>query len=154
MAQRLSAEDAKQLRVGIVREGEKQKMGYLLDATYIGIEDDGYVFVLGFADDAFAPQKYVLLQRGLEPDEQDISLGMDKAHVEIEDQSRSGYGGIASVRYRDGTLFIALTPEGKAFLAVDDEIAITLSCDEVMIARALEALPVVAKGDFPIEIEK
>jgi hypothetical protein len=137
VAQRLSAEDAKQLRVGIVREGEKQKMGYLLDATYIGIEDDGYVFVLGFADDAFAPQKYVLLQRGLEPD-----------------QSRSGYGGIASVRYRDGTLFIALTPEGKAFLAVDDEIAITLSCDEVMIARALEALPVVAKGDFPIEIEK
>lgn len=61
--------------------------------------EDG-VAELGFADDEFNTTQYLLLQRTLEPDQQDRASGFDRVHIELSDQSHSAYGDIDEVRLR------------------------------------------------------
>ena len=49
-------------------------------------------YLVGFADDKNEPKEYVIVERALEFDEQDIKLGMDSYYFEYSDQSNSGYG--------------------------------------------------------------
>src|SRR5262249_24202977 len=42
----------------------------------------------------FNAQRYLLLQRGKSPQAQDIALGLDGYHVEVDHQTKSRYGGI------------------------------------------------------------
>ena len=48
-------------------------------------------YLVGFADDKNEPKEYVIVERALEFDEQDIKLGMDSYYFEYSDQSNSGY---------------------------------------------------------------
>ena len=66
------------------------------EASCITVDHDEDRLVVGLADDASAPERYLLLQLALDPDEQDRELGLDDVHLEVDDQSRSVYGGIAS----------------------------------------------------------
>ena len=45
------------------------------DIVYEVTEDNSYL--VGFADDKNEPKEYVIVERALEFDEQDIKLGMD-----------------------------------------------------------------------------
>ncbi len=126
-------------------------MSYQFNAKHVGLEDDGFVLVLGFLDDEIKPEKQVLIQKTLEPDEQDKKLGMDKIHVQVETESRSGYGGIASIQYYDNELHIELTPNGEDFLRVDKKIVITLPRDKEIIAKVLNKLVIAANGEFLVE---
>lgn|GEM_PF-6588475 len=83
-----------------------------------------------------------MLQRGLEQDEQDLVLEMDKIHIEIEDQSRSGYGGVAALRSSEDVLRIELTSHGKKFLKIDGDVIIQFSCDHSIITKWVERLHV------------
>ena len=48
-------------------------------------------YLVGFADDEFETEKYILLQKAFTFDEQDIALGMDGEYVEIHGQENAGY---------------------------------------------------------------
>jgi len=63
---------------------------------------DGECHLVGFADHEFNTKTYLMLQRALEFDEQDISLGMDTYHVEWCGQENSGYGGISQLLLNRG----------------------------------------------------
>lgn len=55
------------------------------------------IVLVGFADDQHDPTDYLILERGLSPESQDISIDQDKTYVEIRDQKWSAYGAIKSV---------------------------------------------------------
>lgn len=56
--------------------------------------------------------EYVLLQRTLEPDSQDLELGMAGVYLEVSDQGASIYDGIASVNLTPARLVVALNEKG------------------------------------------
>ena len=60
-----------------------------LHASRITCRVEDGVAMLGFADDDINTTQYLLLQRTLEPDQQDRRLGMDKVHVELNSQIKS-----------------------------------------------------------------
>ena len=57
---------------------------------------DSECFFVGFADDPVETNNYLLLQRAFDDEVQDIALGHDTYHVELSDQSHSGYGGLST----------------------------------------------------------
>lgn len=126
-------------------------MDYQIAAKTISIDEDEYSLTVGFLDDGAEPQRYVLLQKALEPDEQDRKLGMDVTHIEIEDQIRSGYGGIASVVFKDGRLLINLNEKGKKFLNIEGQLLISIEEPELK-PDLKEALQKMSKDDFPAEL--
>jgi hypothetical protein len=70
---------------------------------YGGVDEDSDVLMVGFADDEFDTKEYILLQKTLVPGQKDKELGLDKVHIEYNDQSRSTYAGILNiVMYNDG----------------------------------------------------
>ncbi|NVD97302.1 Imm10 family immunity protein [Massilia sp. BJB1822] len=125
-------------------------MDYKIAAKTISIEEDEYSLTIGFLDDGKEPHKYVLLQKTLEPDEQDEELGMNVAHIEIEDQARSGYGGIASIAVDDGGLCIRLNEKGKKFLDVAGLLLIAFE-SPAQKAELQAALQRMAEDDFPLQ---
>ncbi|WP_174917426.1 Imm10 family immunity protein [Burkholderia lata] len=76
-------------------------------ATYT--VDDG-IHVVGFAD-RDPPISYVILQRGVEDDEQDQALGHDTYYMEVCENGVVGYGGVESVSWRGEMLNIELAPD-------------------------------------------
>jgi hypothetical protein len=60
----------------------------------VSLEEDSELWVVGFADAEFNTERYLLLQRGKSPQAQDVALGLDGYHVEVDDQTKSSYGGI------------------------------------------------------------
>ncbi len=78
---------------------------------YAGIEGEkpDRFMMVGFADDEFNANEYLMLQKTLEMDEQD-SRGMNKVYIEINDQRFSHYGGILKVSLGNDSLEITLSP--------------------------------------------
>jgi len=71
-------------------------------AACVSIKEDSDLWLVGFADAEFNTERHVLLQRGKSPQTQDIVLGLDGYHVEVDDQGKSCYGGIESFElFRD-----------------------------------------------------
>ncbi|WP_244814033.1 Imm10 family immunity protein [Caballeronia sp. Lep1P3] len=73
--------------------------------------EDG-IHMLSLVDDPSSPHDYVIFQRGTDFDDQDRALGQDTYYVEIAENGVAGYGGVASISYRDRALEIRL--EGNA----------------------------------------
>src|SRR3974390_3002403 len=83
------------------------------------------VAMLGFADDEFKTNQYVLLQKGLAPPSpQDRQGGVGRPHIEVNSQSPSGYGGVARAQLLENRLVITLHPQAAAEMTVDDSIDI------------------------------
>ena len=59
-----------------------------------GKHPDDKCHLVGFADKSQSTRYYLMLQRALGHDEQDVQLGMDTYHAEWCDQRNSWYGGI------------------------------------------------------------
>lgn len=90
-------------------------------------------FVIGFADNKNKPDKYVIVERALEFDKQDIELGMDTYYFEYSDQSNSGYGLCNKVILRKNEIHFLL----KCKL-LEDITAITVSYKEDIIKDITE----------------
>ena len=52
--------------------------------------------------------EYLMIQDSLNYDEQDVELGMDTYYLEVNDQSKGGYGGIDRIELDRGKLKIGL----------------------------------------------
>ena len=76
------------------------------DVVYEVTVDNSYL--IGFADDKNEPNEYVIIERALEFDEQDIKLGMDSYYFEYSDQSNSGYGLCSKVVLRQNEIVFSI----------------------------------------------
>ena len=85
-------------------------------------------YLVGFADDKNEPKEYVIVERALEFDEQDIKLGMDSYYFEYSDQSNSGYGLCDKVILRQNEIVFSAKHK-----CMDDITAITVSYNENII---------------------
>jgi hypothetical protein len=97
--------------------------------TVVVDTSDEAVVVVGFADESGGQYRDgLVIQRTREADEQDVAPGMDRVHIERQDQSSGGYGGIVEFTlYRD-----------HASLAVDSEMARKLGDRDFAILFQLE----------------
>ena len=67
----------------------------VLEATCVVTRHpEGDCHLVGFADKKYGTERYLMLQRDFEHDEQDVKLGMDTFQVEWCGEEVSGYGGI------------------------------------------------------------
>lgn len=85
-------------------------------------------YLVGFADDKNEPKEYVIVERALEFDEQDIKLGMDSYYFEYSDQSNSGYGLCDKVILRQNEIVFSAKHK-----YMDDITSITVSYNENII---------------------
>ncbi|EFI04738.1 MULTISPECIES: Imm10 family immunity protein [Bacteroides] len=76
------------------------------DVVYEVTVDNSYL--IGFADNKNEPNEYVIIERALEFDEQDIKLGMDSYYFEYSDQSNSGYGLCSKVVLRQNEIVFSI----------------------------------------------
>lgn len=85
-------------------------------------------YLVGFADDKNEPKEYVIVERALEFDEQDIKLDMDSYYFEYSDQSNSGYGLCDKVILRQNEIVFSAKHK-----CMDDITSITVSYNENII---------------------
>ena len=85
-------------------------------------------YLVGFADDKNEPKEYVIVERALEFDEQDIKLGMDSYYFEYSDQSNSGYGLCDKVILRQNEIVFSAKHK-----CMDDITSITVSYNKNII---------------------
>lgn len=116
-----------------------------LAKKFYGKEDNG-VIVVGFADDDFSPREYLLLQRTLEPDEQDIELGHDLVHIELDNQRQSVYGGLELVQLSANEIRFEFNSEASLTLGVS-EIVIDFSQAIVDRDHLKSSLSIVVDGE-------
>lgn len=90
------------------------------DVVYEVTVDNSYL--IGFADNKNEPNGYVIIERALEFDEQDIKLGMDSYYFEYSDQSNSGYGLCSKVVIRQNEIVFSVKHKYE-----DDITSITVS---------------------------
>jgi hypothetical protein len=102
-------------------------MATKLTANFIfsGIEDD--VIMIGFADDEFDTKEHLLLQKSLEFDEQDKTLGQDKVHITYIDELYSAYGGVQKVILKSNSVEIQLSASTAKVLQTEEQIEILLA---------------------------
>ena len=99
-------------------------MNYKFSANHIVVEEDELMKMISFADDEFAPSKFVILQKATANNESEQAMGMDKIHIQIEDESRSNYGGISAVRLIGGNLVLSLDREARLALQIEGDVEI------------------------------
>lgn len=110
-------------------------------AECVAIETPDQQFLLvGFADSEQHPVHYLMLQRALAFDEQDIALGMDSYHVEWCDEAQSGYGGIERCELTAEQVCFRFTPEVVAALNGLQTVVIDLRLTRTNWQRLRQAL--------------
>ena len=79
-------------------------------------ETDLDVLVVGFYTD----ENYLMIQQSLdEYDEQDLRLGMNTYHIERDDQSYGGYGGVEQINLHSDSIEVKLNETGRKNLQCD-----------------------------------
>ena len=96
------------------------------DIVYEVTEDNS--FLICFADDKNEPNEYVIVERALEFDEQDIKLGMDSYYFEYSDQSNSGYDLCSKVALHQNEIVFSIKHK-----CINDITSITVSYKENVI---------------------
>lgn len=125
----------------------RQIMGYEFRAEHIFAEDNENEIIVGFANDELEPSKYLILERAHQFDEQDEELKMDRVFIQVEDQSRSNYGGITAIAQRDNLLIFELDEKAKRNLQINGRIKITLDEEDSKLRAVLALLAVIADRD-------
>jgi hypothetical protein len=68
------------------------KVNFIADKVTYEINTEEDYYMIGFSDNGDEPDQYVILQRAIVFDKQDIELGINTYYFEYLDQSNSGYG--------------------------------------------------------------
>ncbi|MGG3280986.1 Imm10 family immunity protein [Paenibacillus solani] len=102
-------------------------MSILLKASfvYFGVEDE--TLLIGFADDEYETNEYVLFQKSLYIE--DIPI-LNKVHITLNSETRSEYGGILKITLSQKLISIYLSKETARSLGVDGSINIEYDIDE------------------------
>ncbi|MGH6614423.1 hypothetical protein [Sphingomonas sp.] len=89
--------------------------------------DDGYITLLGFADDPSTPVNYVMLNMTNEPDEQDLGLDQGGIHIDAGALQVDGYDLVQDIRETDAGVVVSLTADAAQKGGIDQEIEIELA---------------------------
>lgn len=101
-------------------------MTYRFVARHVGVDHGDDYIAIGFSDSEISPSASVVLVLANDFDDQDTELSMDSVYVEIEDQSRSHYGGITTISRIGNCLLFELSESAKAELNVDGNVEMIL----------------------------
>lgn len=107
---------------------------------------EGEFHLVGFADHESDAENYFMLQRALEFDEQDASLGMDTYHIEWSGQENSGYGGISQFSLARDRAEIAFAPAGAGALGGLELLSISFQLTPSEHSALLKALVHIFEG--------
>lgn len=99
-------------------------MNYKLNANHIFVQEDDLMKIISFADDEFSPSKFLILQKAAASNESERAMSVDKIHIQIEDESRSSYGGISAVRLSGENLVLSLDQEARPALQIEGDVEI------------------------------
>lgn len=91
---------------------------------YFGAEDE--TIIIGFADDEFETNDYLLLQKSLYLDDNQL---FNQIHITVNNQDRSEYGGILSISQGTRVITIILSNETAESLNVSTRIDIEYDID-------------------------
>ena len=98
---------------------------------YAHIDEEIDVLMVGFADDEFDTQEYVLLQKTLNPSEDDVESGFDKVHITYNNELQSLYGGITKCYFTCNHIVITLNEEATEILNSNPVIIIKYNQEKV-----------------------
>lgn len=97
------------------------------EARFVHLQKDESVAIVGLADDQFDTTQYIILQRSLQPSQEDISLRQDDLHVMVCDQTRSRYGGLLSVQVATNCITFVLDTNAASDLQVQPHLVVGIS---------------------------
>jgi hypothetical protein len=88
-------------------------------------EGDDKFYLVGFADDEFDTNIYLMLQKAFSFDEQDKKLGMNQIYLEFKDQEHSCYGGVKRLELGEESCTIDLDAKASKTLGLPQSFTIT-----------------------------
>ncbi|WP_242108923.1 Imm10 family immunity protein [Luteimonas aquatica] len=94
---------------------------FRIHAVFSGETDSEHWVTLRFASDG-SEDDVIHVVCGLDVDEQDAALGMDRLYLERDDQSRGGYGGADAVEVAATSVRIHLNERGLRTLEFDESL--------------------------------
>jgi hypothetical protein len=99
-------------------------------------ENDLDVLIVGF----YTEENYLMIQHSLDGyDEQDVRLGMNTYHIERDDQSYGGYGGVERIHLSPNSIEVKLDETGKENLDCDG-VTVDFEADEETYQLLIEKL--------------
>jgi hypothetical protein len=118
-----------------------------LKATCVSIEEDADRLLVGFANAEFNATRYLLLQRLKAPETEDISLGLDGYHVEVDDQGNSCYGGIESFELFPDHAIIEFDPDAAAVFGDERVMVVEFALRRKQLDQLRDGLARIFAGD-------
>jgi hypothetical protein len=104
-------------------------------------DEDDEVVEAGFAQGADGSGFALMIQRAdYEPDEQDVSLGMDTYCLTTGD-GRTHYGGLLYAELDGDQLTLRLSPDAAAIIAITEVTTVRLDVDAASLAAFRSGLP-------------
>ncbi len=116
-------------------------------AACVSIEEDSSAWVVGFADSEFGARRYLQLHRAKSPHPQDVELGLDGYHVELDDPSQSCHGGIASLELFDDRVVVAFDADAAAVLGGRTAVVVAFALRAKQLDQLRAGLAWIFKGD-------
>jgi hypothetical protein len=111
------------------------KLRFEADAVEVEVNEFNILFI-GF----YTEENYLMIQKSLDkPDEQDIRLGLDGYHIERDDQSYGGYGGVSQILLERDSIEVQLDETGKKNLQCDG-VKVDFETDDETFERLSEKL--------------
>ncbi|MCS3746269.1 hypothetical protein FHY18_001830 [Xanthomonas arboricola] len=107
---------------------------------------DGGFLLVGFADREADAEVYLVLQRGLDLDGQDVEHGMDTYYVEWSGQQYACYGGISRFSLRSNRAVITFAPDAAGVLGGMEALTISFQLEASRHLALREALERVFEG--------
>jgi hypothetical protein len=95
-------------RVELLKGVEKRMQKLQANFLYSNFDEEIDVVLVGFADDEFDTNEYLLLQKSMKSDEQDKALGLDKVHITYKDDMCSAYGVVEKLILKSSSVEIFL----------------------------------------------
>ncbi|HEY8023311.1 MAG TPA: Imm10 family immunity protein [Burkholderiaceae bacterium] len=117
---------------------------FIATKVFAGTEENSWT--VGFADHEFETKEYLFLQRASVVEQQDVDIGHDSYHVEINDQSCSCYGGIESAKLWRNRIEIAFLPKASTVLQNTKIVKIQFDVDDLTFAALSNHLALVLSG--------
>lgn len=113
-------------------------------ASVANVSNDGYCTVVAFADENATPPDYVILQVVNNPSAKDVQLAQDGVHLEVGDQTKSGYNLIRSISVNGNSVELLLCKDIAEQQGPNEKIIVSLLVSEDVLASIQAALEFMA----------
>jgi hypothetical protein len=117
------------------------------NAISVSVEADADSWRVGFADAQFNSRRHLIVQRLRSPQAEDLELGLDGYHVELDDQSQSCYGGIQAFEIFADHLVVEFEDDSLCALGGDKVVVVRFSLRERQLQQLRGCLSKIFEGD-------